>query len=49
MYIKNWADIILQARRTHYITEPINTIIEYLGKKGVQCHIDSIDLRKFNL
>lgn len=47
LYIKNWADIILQARRTHYITEPINTIIEYLGKKGVQCHIDSIDLRKF--
>lgn len=47
LYIKNWADIILQARRTHYITEPINTIIEYSGKKGVQCHIDSIDLRKF--
>lgn len=46
-YLKNWADIILQARRTHYITEPINTIIEYLGKKGVKCHIDSIDLRKF--
>ena len=27
-YIKNWSDIILQARRTHYITEPINTIID---------------------
>ncbi|HEM4179695.1 TPA: CHAT domain-containing protein, partial [Streptococcus suis] len=46
-YLKNWADIILQSRRTHYITEPINTIIEYLGKKGVKCHIDSIDLGKF--
>lgn len=46
-YIKNWADIILQARRTHYILEPINTIIEYLSKKGVQCHIDSSDLRIF--
>ena len=33
-YIKNWADIILQARRTHYIIEPVNTIIEYLDKKG---------------
>lgn len=46
-YIKNWADIILQARRTHYLTEPINTIIEYLGKKGVRCHIDPIDLGNF--
>ena len=46
-YIKNWADIILQARRTHYILEPINTIIEYLSKKGVQCHIDSSDLSIF--
>ena len=46
-YIKNWSDIILQARRTHYITEPINTIIDYLGKKGVQCHIDPIDLGNF--
>ena len=46
-YIKNWSDIILQARRTHYILEPVNTIIEYLDKKDVKCHIDSIDLRKF--
>lgn len=46
-HIKNWADIILQARRTHYILEPINTIIEYLSKKGVQCHIDSSDLSIF--
>ena len=46
-YIKNWSDIILQARRTHYITEPTNTIIEYLAKKGVKCNIDPIDLGKF--
>ena len=46
-YIKNWSDIILQARRTHYILEPVNTIIEYLAKKDVKCHIDSIDLGKF--
>ena len=46
-YIKNWSDIILQARRTHYILEPVNTIIEYLDKKDEKCHIDSIDLRKF--
>lgn len=46
-YIKNWSDIILQARRTHYIIEPIKTIIGYLNKKDVKCHIDSIDLRKF--
>lgn len=46
-YIKNWSDIILQARRTHYIIEPVKTIIEYLDKKDVKCHIDSIDLRKF--
>lgn len=32
-YVKNWSDIILQARRVHYITEPTNTIIEYLAKK----------------
>jgi len=46
-YIKNWSDIILQARRTHYITEPTNTIIEYLAKKGVKCNIDPIDLEEF--
>jgi len=46
-YIKNWSDIILQARRTHYITEPINTIIEYLAKKGVKCNINPIDLGEF--
>ena len=46
-YVKNWSDIILQARRVHYITEPTNTIIEYLTKKGVKCDIDPIDLRKF--
>lgn len=46
-YIKNWSDIILQARRTHYITEPTNTIIEYLAKKGVKCDIDPIDLGEF--
>ena len=46
-YIKNWSDIILQARRTHYTIEPVKTIIEYLDKKDVKCHIDSIDLRKF--
>lgn len=46
-YIKNWSDIILQARRTHYIIEPIKTIIEYLNKKDEKCHIDPIDLKKF--
>ncbi|EIF40444.1 MULTISPECIES: hypothetical protein [unclassified Streptococcus] len=46
-YIKNWSDIILQARRTHYIIEPVNTIIEYLDKKGVKCHIDPIVLGEF--
>ena len=46
-YVKNWSDIILQARRVHYITEPTNTIIEYLAKKGVKCNIDPIELGKF--
>lgn len=45
-YIKNWSDIILHARRIQYITEPTNTIIEYLDKKGVKCDIDPIDLRE---
>lgn len=45
-YVKNWSDIILQARRVHYITEPTNTIIEYLAKKGVKCNIDPIELGK---
>lgn len=39
-YIKNWSDIILQARRTHYIIEPVNTIIEYLDKKGDKNIVD---------
>ena len=39
-YIKNWSDIILQARRTHYIIEPVNTIIEYLYKKGDKNIVD---------
>ena len=37
---KNWSDIILQARRTHYIIEPVNTIIEYLDKKGDKNIVD---------
>jgi len=39
-YVKNWSDIILQARRVHYITEPTNTIIEYLDKKGDKNIVD---------
>ena len=46
-YIKNWSDIILQARRTHYIIEPINTIIEYLDKKGDKTRVDSESLSQY--
>lgn len=46
-YIKNWSDIILQARRTHYIIEPVNTIIEYLDKKGDKTRVDSESLSQY--
>ena len=46
-YIKNWSDIILQARRTHYITEPTNTIIEYLIKKGDKIEVNRGELNQF--
>lgn len=46
-YIKNWADIILQARRTHYIIEPVNTIIEYLDKKGDKTLVDPEILEQY--
>ncbi|MBO4107939.1 hypothetical protein [Streptococcus suis] len=46
-YIKNWSDIILQARRTHYIIEPVNTIIEYLDKKGDKTRVDSGSLSQY--
>ena len=46
-YIKNWSDIILQARRTHYIIEPVNTIIEYLDKKGDRTRVDSESLSQY--
>ena len=46
-YIKNWSDIILQARRTHYIIEPVNTIIEYLDKKGDKTRVNSESLSQY--
>lgn len=46
-YIKNWSDIILLARRTHYIIEPVNTIIEYLDKKGDKTRVDSESLSQY--
>lgn len=46
-YIKNWSDIILQARRTHYIIEPVNTIIEYLDKKGDKTKVDCESLKQY--
>lgn len=46
-YIKNWSDIILQARRTHYIIEPVNTIIEYLDKKGDKTRVDQESLKQY--
>lgn len=46
-YIKNWSDIILQARRTHYIIEPVNTIIEYLDKKGDKTKVDRESLKQY--
>lgn len=46
-YIKNWSDIILQARRTHYIIEPVNTIFEYLDKKGDKTRVDSESLSQY--
>lgn len=46
-YIKNWSDIILQARRTHYIIEPVNTIIGYLDKKGDKTRVDSESLSQY--
>ena len=46
-YIKNWSDILLQARRTHYILEPIGTIIEYLRKKGDKSQINVKELKSF--
>lgn len=46
-YIKNWSDILLQARRTHYILEPIGTIIEYLRKKGDKSQINVKELKLF--
>ena len=47
IYIKNWADIVFQARRTHYITEPISSIIKYLEKRKYKIRIDSLELRTF--
>lgn len=46
-YVKNWSDIILQARRVHYITEPTNTIIEYLDKKGYKTLVDPEILEQY--
>ena len=46
-YINNWSDILLQARRTHYILEPIDTIIKYLKKKGDRSQIDIEGLKLF--
>lgn len=46
-YIKNWADIVFQARRTHYITEPISSIIKYLEKRKYKIRIDSHELGTF--
>lgn len=45
-YIKKWSDIVLQARRTHYITEPSKSIVAYLDSKGDKNKIDILDLRK---
>ena len=46
-YIKNWADILLQARRNHYLLEPIKVIIEYLKKKNCDYIIDIDDLIRY--
>ena len=46
-YINNWADILLQARRSHYLLEPIEVIIEYLKKKNCDYIIDIEDLKCF--
>lgn len=45
--INNWSEILLQARRTHYILEPIHTIIKYLEKKGDKSQIDIKKLKSF--
>lgn len=46
-YIRNWSDVLLQARRVHYIREPVKTINEYLNKKGNKTKINSEELLKF--
>lgn len=46
-FIRNWSDVLLQARRVHYIREPVKTIKEYLSKKGNKTKINSEELLKF--
>ena len=46
-FIRNWSDVLLQARRVQYIREPVKTIKEYLNKKGNKTKINSEELLKF--
>ncbi|MFS7492185.1 hypothetical protein AB6905_14540 [Carnobacterium maltaromaticum] len=45
--INNWADVIIQARRTQYLLEPIKVIMPYFAKKKILFNFDGVDIGKF--